>query len=87
MGEKQKPCPCVTPAHIGDSRQRVARTQREERRGGAGAGYRVLDLVSEGAPQRGNVYACGRRTERKAEVKHKGVAEQGGRASEVQMDV
>lgn len=87
MGEKQEPYPCVTPAHIGDSRQRVARTQREERRGGAGAGYRVLDLVWEGAPQRANVYACGRRTRGRTEVKHEGVAEQGGMASEVQMDV
>ena len=51
MGEKQEPYPCVTPAHIGDSRQRVARAQREERRGGAGAGYKVHDLMWEGAPQ------------------------------------
>jgi len=87
VGEKQEPYPCVTPAHIGDSRQRVARTQREERRGGAGAGYRIPNLVSKGAPQRAYVYACGRRTRRRAEVRHEGVAEQGGRAGEVQMDI
>jgi hypothetical protein len=74
---------CVTPAHIGDSRQRVARTQREERRGGAGAGYRVPNLVGEGAPQRESMCVYRGR----AEVKHEGVAEQGRRAGEVQMDV